>query len=185
MEGKKTSDALRLVLEDSNSDGATPPPLSSTHKVWFPKSIAKLIKYYLLPFVWLDNLAERVAKKIINPPFKRVGACKKRGNCCHHILLPHIKGVPGKFVYWWYTQVHGFFPRFKEPKWYQGKRVHVMGCRYLQKDGSCGQYRLRPIVCRKWPFIERFARPELLRGCGFSYKSTYEESLEEAKKPCS
>ncbi len=179
MEGKKTSDALRIILEDSIMEGSLPPPSHIKHRVWFPRWMGKMLKYYLLPFAWLDIGAERVAKKIIKPPFKRTGACKKRGTCCHHILLPHIKGVPGKLVYWWYTQVHGFFPRFKEPKWYRGKRIHVMGCSYLKKDGSCGQYRLRPVVCRKWPFIERFAHPEVLRGCGFSYKSTYDESVKQ------
>ena len=178
MKGKKTSDALRIILEDNAMENAGQPSSRVKHKVWVPRWISKAIKYYLLPFAWLDINTEKVAKKIIKPPFKQVGACKKRGKCCHHILLPHVKGISGRLIYWWYTQIHGFFPRFQETKWYKGKKVHVMGCSYLKKDGSCGQYRLRPILCRKWPFIERFAYPEILRGCGFSSEPSCEEGLD-------
>ncbi|PCI75495.1 hypothetical protein COB21_05615 [Candidatus Aerophobetes bacterium] len=178
MEGQKTSDALRILLDDNVMEGAVEPQLVAKHRVWVPRWLSKLIKYYLLPFAWLDIFSEKIAKKIIKPPFKQVGSCKKRGKCCHYILLPHRKGFAGRLAYWWYTQIHGFFPRFSDAKWYRGKKIHVMGCSFLKKDGSCGQYSTRPILCRKWPFIERFAHPEILRGCGFSSSPSVEEGMD-------
>ena len=53
---------------------------------------------------------------------------------------------------------------------YEEKEVYVMGCRYLQKNKRCKHYFLRPMVCRKWPIIEYFGYPKVLKGCGFSYK---------------
>lgn len=82
-------------------------------------------------------------------------------------MIPESKGLIGKLNYFWQTQVQGFYPRFAELHEYEGKKVHVMGCRYLQKDGRCGQYHLRPMVCRKWPIIEHFGSPRVLKGCGF------------------
>lgn len=165
---EEISPALRLLLEDDMEGPAPQPSPTVKHRVWFTRWLATSIKYYLLPFALLELWTEKVAKKIVKPPYKRVGACKKRGACCHYIMLPSRKGVLGRLAYWWYTQIHGFYPRFSEEKWYYGKKVRVMGCSYLKKDGSCGQYKTRPILCRKWPFIERFAHPEVLRGCGFS-----------------
>ena len=55
------------------------------------------------------------------------------------------------------------------------------------KDGSCGQYRLRPQVCRQWPVIEHFGQPKILKGCGFSSSPPYlpedlEDVFEEKKE---
>jgi Fe-S-cluster containining protein len=73
----------------------------------------------------------------------------------------------GKLYFFFNTQINGFYLRYKEPYEFDGDRVLVMGCRYLNKDGSCQHYHLRPTVCRKWPIIEHFGRPRILKGCGF------------------
>ncbi len=51
---------------------------------------------------------------LIRPPFKKVGHCLKRGNCCHYVLVPEAKGFLGKLFYFWNTQILGFYRRKPE-----------------------------------------------------------------------
>lgn len=125
------------------------------------------LRSILLPFVLLDLAMQRVARWIIRPPYKQAGKCLKRGNCCYYIMMRKPRGILGTLFHLWNTEVNGFYLRSQEVYEYEGKRVQVMGCRYLQKDGSCKHYRLRPMVCRKWPVIEHFGHPRMLKGCGF------------------
>lgn len=147
-----------------------PNPSFGILKQWVPSWIRWPIRVLILPFVWLDLFSQKIAKKIITPPHQQIGSCKKRGNCCHFILLPEPKGVLGRLFFFWYTQINGFFPRSRRPIDHQGHKMMVMGCRYLQDDGSCKHHRLRPTLCREWPLIEYFGPPRVLKGCGYSWK---------------
>jgi hypothetical protein len=159
---------LDVILAAAEGAEEPPPePEGGIPRQWLPGWIRWPIRVWVLPFILLDLGAQRIARLLVPPPLKREGECLKRGNCCYTILVPEAKGILGRLFYVWNTQVLGFYRR--QPGVYesQGKRVHVMGCRYLKKDGSCGHYRLRPAVCRKWPVIEYFGYPRILRGCGF------------------
>lgn len=142
-------------------------PEGGIPKQWLPGFIRWPLRVLFYPFVVLDEWAQKVAKKLVKPPFERAGACKKRGNCCHYILIKQSWGFLGYLDLFWNTQVNGFFLRSKKTHEFEGKKVYVLGCRYLKKDGSCGHYRLRPSLCRSWPRIEVFERPQMLKGCGF------------------
>ncbi len=159
---------LEQLLENAG-DATTQPPLpeEGIPKQWLPGWIRIPIRLIILPFVLMDIAMQKCAKKIVKPPFVQKGGCKKRGNCCHYIMIEEGKGLFGWVYHVWNTQINGFYPRHKKLHIYEGKRVHVMGCRYLRKDGSCGNYTLRPLVCRKWPVIEHFGHPRILKGCGF------------------
>lgn len=157
---------LQQILEHAGDDGDKPQPCPIP-KQWLPGFIRWPIRYLLLPFVWLDIFAQSVAKKIIKPPYKKVGECKKRGNCCHYILIKKSKGISSKLDLFWHTQMNGFYRRDNTTHEYNGMRVYVMGCRYLKEDGKCGAYALRPMICRSWPRIEYFGHPQILKGCGF------------------
>lgn len=160
-------EADELVQLAGEATEQPPEPPGGIPKQWLPGFIRWPIRAILTPLVLMDTFAQSVARKIIRPPFKQVGNCYQRGNCCFYVLLPEPKGILGRFFYWWYTQVHGFYARRKTPIEVEGKPMMVMGCRYLQKDGRCGHYRLRPAVCREWPVIEHFGLPKRLKGCGF------------------
>jgi Fe-S-cluster containining protein len=82
-------------------------------------------------------------------------------------MIRRPKGLFGWFFKFWNTQINGFYLHSDEIYEYENHKVMVMGCRYLQKNGSCGNYLLRPMVCRKWPIIEHFGYPRMLKGCGF------------------
>ncbi len=156
-------------IVDKAGDAITAPeiPKKGIPRQWLPKFIRTPIRYCILPFIFLDLTMQKLARKIVRPPFVQMGSCKQRGNCCHYIMIEEGKGWLGKLYYFWNTQIHGFYPRSDKLHIYDGKSVHVMGCRYLKIDGSCGNYRLRPMVCRKWPVIEHFGHPRILKGCGF------------------
>lgn len=161
--------SLEDLLEKAGTATSLPPdPPGGIPRQRLPNWIRWPLRLIFLPFILLDLTAQRVARLLIRPPFKQEGSCLKRGNCCHYILLPKPKGGLGWLFYFWSTQVLGFYPRSRQPYESEGKEVLVMGCRYLQPNGSCRHYHLRPTVCRKWPMIEYFGLPRLLKGCGFT-----------------
>ncbi len=174
------SEILDDLLE-SAADATEQPrsPKGGIPRQFLPKILRNALRCFVLPFVLVDYGMQRVAKWIIRPPYKRVGACKRRGNCCHYILIAKSRTLMGRLFHFWYTQVNGFYPRMKEASIYEGKEMYVMGCRHLKKDGSCGSYRLRPMICRQWPVIEHFGVPKVLKGCGFEVKER------QKKKPAS
>lgn len=162
-----------LLIEAGEATHAPSPPLGGIPRRWIPSWIRLPIKYFILPFVLTDHLMQKIAKKILKPPFKQEGSCKRRGNCCHYVLIGYSKSLIGRLFYFWYTQFQGFYPRYPDPQSYEGKKMYVMGCRYLKKDGGCGQYRLRPLICRLWPVIEHFGYPSILKGCGYRSNPPY------------
>ena len=143
------------------------PPPAAPPRQWLPSFIRWPLRILFHPFVLLDDWSQKIARKIVKPPFKQIGKCKKRGNCCHYILMKKSWGPLTNLDLFWNTQVNGFFLREKKTFMHQGKEVYVLGCRYLKQDGSCGHYRLRPSICRNWPKIEIFGTPQMLKGCGF------------------
>ena len=151
---------------DTAGDDNHKPKEQVVPAMWLSPLIRWPIRILSLPFVCLDSLSQKIAKWIIRPPFKQVGSCKKRGNCCHYIMVAKISG-PLRFLdQFWHTQINGFYLRSKETVVYENKKMHVMGCRYL-KNNRCSIYWARPLVCRNWPRIEAFGKPQSLKGCGF------------------
>lgn len=156
-----------VIFQAGDADGPPPPPDGGIPKQKLPSWVRWPVRVFFLPFVLLDVAMQRFAKWLIRPPFKQVGGCKKRGNCCHYIMIRKPKGILGFVFRIWNTEFNGFYLRSQEAFEYENHKVMVMGCRYLQKDGSCKHYTLRPMVCRKWPVIEHFGVPRILKGCGF------------------
>jgi hypothetical protein len=159
-----------LLATAGDAEEIPPEPPGGIPRQWVPGFIRWPVRLLFLPFIILDLTAQRIARLLIRPPFKTQGHCLKRGNCCHYILVPPAKGPLGKLFYFWNTQFLGFYRRMPEVYQSEGKQIYVMGCRYLTKKGTCGHYFLRPTVCRKWPLIEYFGYPRILKGCG--YKAT-------------
>lgn len=157
-----------LILKAGEDTHEPFPSPSGIPKQKLPGWIRWPIRVCFLPFILLDVTMQKFARRLIPPPYKQEGKCKRRGNCCYYIMIREPKGIFGRLLYLWNTEINGFYPRRAKPCEYEGNRVMVMGCRYLQKDGSCSHYHLRPIVCRKWPVIEHFGHPKILKGCGFN-----------------
>jgi len=174
------SPLLDDILEVAGESKTQPPlPDEGIPKQWVPRWISFSLKCFILPYILLDGWMQWLARLIIRPPFKRKGQCKKRGNCCYYILIRHSTSFFGRLFTFWQTQINGFYVRYKTPQTYEGKKIHVMGCRYLKKDGSCSQYRLRPGICRSWPEVERFGVPKILKGCGYQSHPPYPQPASE------
>ena len=156
-----------LLLQAGEDDSVPVEPPGGIPKQFIPNWIRWPLRVIFLPLVLLDLWAQRIARLLIRPPFKQVGTCKKRGACCHYILIPAPKGIFGKLYYLWNTEILGFYRRDNGIYESEGHKVYVMGCRYLRKNGSCAHYFFRPPVCRNWPLIEHFGHPQIIKGCGF------------------
>lgn len=151
------------------------PPEGGIPKQFVPRWLAKIVQCICLPYVLLDLQAQKIARWFIKPPLVKAGQCKKRGNCCYYVRMQHSKLLNPLQIFW-ATQINGFYFRSKKTQIGEnGKRYYVMGCRHLKKDGSCGNYKLRPQICRNWPLIEYFGHPRLLKGCGFHAKPRDEQ----------
>jgi Fe-S-cluster containining protein len=159
-----------LLDKAGSSTKAPPPPKQGIPKQRVPSWIRWPLKVLFLPFILLDSSVQKLAKKIIRPPYEKAGACLKRGNCCHYLLMEKPRGVLGAIHYFWNTEINGFYLRDEEPVEAEGKQMVVLGCRYLNKDNTCQQYAFRPKICRDWPLIEHFGRPQMLKGCGYQVK---------------
>lgn len=160
---------LTELIEKAGEDGHAPEePEGGIPRQWLPGFIRWPIRALILPFLVLDLVMQKLASKIVRPPFRQVGACKRRGNCCHYILLKEPKGVFGKIDLFWNTQVNGFYLRSRKTHECDGEQMVLLGCRYLKKNGACGHYTFRPTICRQWPMIEHFGAPRMLKGCGFT-----------------
>lgn len=159
----------KAILRAGTESSPPPDPEGGIPRQSLPYLLQQFLRLLFLPFVWLDVAMQKVAGLLIPSPYKQEGVCKRRGNCCHYILIRKPKGVIGYVFQWWNTQVNGFYLRSQEVFEYEKHNVMVMGCRHLKKNGSCGSYHLRPMICRKWPVIEAFGVPQILKGCGFTY----------------
>ncbi len=159
-------------LEDSNTPK---PPKKEAPFQRVPGWIRWPVRVMILPPVLLDYWMYKLLYLVVLPPYKLEGKCKQRGNCCHFIHMDwSTKG--GIYPYLnmirkiWNTEFLGFY--FRDFALIENKkdRIKVMSCRYLKKDGSCGHYFLRPLVCRLWPRMNYFHKPGLIKGCGFEIK---------------
>src|ERR1700722_14649540 len=77
-----------LLLTAGEEENAPPEPIEGIPRQRLPCWIRWPLRVFFLPFILLDLWAQRLARLIIRPPFKQTGTCKKRGNCCHYILIP-------------------------------------------------------------------------------------------------
>jgi hypothetical protein len=172
-----------LIAHAGEADGPPPEPKEGIPIQRTPGWIRWPIRILFLPLMLLDLSMQKCARKLVQPPYRQTGGCLKRGNCCHYILIPKCKGLLNWLNIFWNTEINGFYFRDRDIYESDGKPMFVMGCRYLKKDGRCGHYHLRPAVCRKWPMIEYFGYPRLLKGCGFKPVLRHTEKRASSKSP--
>ncbi len=87
------SEGLDEILALAEEAQEVPPePAGGIPRQWLPGFIRWPLRVILLPFIFIDLAAQRVARMLIRPPYIKEGKCLKRGNCCHYILVPEAKG---------------------------------------------------------------------------------------------
>ncbi len=153
-------DSLRILP----SEKVLPP------KQKLPSSIRWTLRIMAYPFMMLDLQACRIVRFFYKSRYVVEGKCLKRGSCCRFIHMGWPKGEKltlfHRLYVYWQTEVLGFY--FRDFDLMEGDSLtRVMSCRYLQRDGKCAHYRLRPLICRDWPKRPYLKRPVLLKGCGY------------------
>ena len=157
-----------LKVLDNPGDARPRLPLEGIPQQKLPHPIRLTVQWLLFPFVHLDVIVQAVFRFFVRPPHKREGACKMRGRCCRYLVQEKSFGKSiFPFFRWWLFEINGFYERDFEVDNDGGDPIVVYSCRHLQKNGQCGNYRLRPTICRTWPRSSYFGPSTLVKGCGF------------------
>lgn len=119
----------------------------------------------------LDGILMSLTSRFLPREYKLIGSCQKRGICCQNIaifLSPTFWRFPliKKLAIAWYEFVYCFQLKSEKEDW----GVVIFYCKYLKTNGQCGIYNKRPMICQQYPAPRYFGRPEILPGCGYSFK---------------
>ena len=156
------------IIEEGPKDKRVAPPVGGIPPQKLPAWLRLCLQCFFYPFMRLDLMAQGVLRLIIPPPYKRTGQCKMTGKCCRYLGQEKSRGFDWPFFRWWAFEVNGFYERSFEVDGPDETQMRVYSCRHLTAEGRCGNYALRPTVCRTWPRIDYFGQPSLMKGCGFS-----------------
>jgi Fe-S-cluster containining protein len=127
-----------------------------------------MLRKFMMMFVLADNYITNLAGAFFRKQWKLEGKCRKCGKCCKEIHMkvePHLIGnrFTRELVIRWISWLFNFYLiRIDYDRDYL-----VFSCRSINPDGTCGDYRWRPSVCRNYPLVDYFDEPALLEGCGF------------------
>ena len=152
--------------------GAHPDPVP---RGFILRAVRRILREWMYVFVLILDLGRRFGTRLLQTEYKLSGACDRRGACCHHVLLewsPLFDRFPflGRLVLWKYTRLYSFFDRGYTWEIQPGLMARVLGCHALKDDGSCGEYRTRPLICRAFPELPLTGKPLLLNGCGYRFE---------------
>ncbi len=132
----------------------------------------KYLKRLIIQFILLDNVLTNLPKKLLfRTRWRLEGKCRQCGNCCKGIYLKIDPKQLGselftKLAIAWITWLFDFILLEID---YENHYL-VFTCKHLQASGKCGNYFWRTSICRNYPLVDYFKKPEFLPGCGFSTK---------------
>lgn len=137
--------------------------------------LRRLLRESVWFLVAVMNLGRRFGTVLLRTEYRLAGQCKRRGACCHHILLewsPMFDRYPwmSRLILWKYTRLYSFYDRGYSWEVEDGIVARVLGCHALLEDGRCGEYRTRPLICRAFPELPLTGKPMLLKGCGYAFE---------------
>ncbi|MBI2378576.1 MAG: hypothetical protein HYV07_31545 [Deltaproteobacteria bacterium] len=138
------------------------------------RAFRRLVREVLWVFVEVLDLGRRFGAWLLRSEYVRAGACQKRGVCCEHILLEWTDAFDrypwlARLFMWKMTRIYSFFDRGYSWEVEDGLVARVLGCHALREDGSCGEYRTRPSICRAYPEVPLIGKSLLHKGCGFKF----------------
>ncbi|MBT5855515.1 hypothetical protein HOH87_02650 [bacterium] len=115
----------------------------------------------------IDGLFSYFSFKLFPKTYVIEGACQKRGICCQNIA---ICLSPSFWKHSWLKRLaqryYTFVYNFQHIEDLEEHKVIKFKCNYL-KEGKCSIYRRRPFICRQYPALQYFQKPEILPGCGY------------------
>lgn len=138
------------------------------------RALRALARWSVVPVIWLLESGHRFGRILLRTEYVVKGGCKKRGACCQHILMewsPWLDRFPllGRLALWKLTRFYSFYDKGYTWEVEGGLLVRVLGCHALRPDGTCGEYRTRPLFCRTYPELPLTGAPMVLKGCGYGF----------------
>ncbi|MDD3594588.1 MAG: YkgJ family cysteine cluster protein [Candidatus Gastranaerophilales bacterium] len=127
-----------------------------------------LIKY--LKVLYYEFLSNFVIQKV---RYKVTGECKKCGKCCNYM---YSKDTYTEKEFKIMQFLYPAYKRFEVRGWDEDGNI-IIGCKLVNKDGTCSVYNKRLRMCRRYPEKIIYFRGELHEGCG--YKIEPEKSFED------
>ncbi|MFA4857921.1 MAG: YkgJ family cysteine cluster protein [Candidatus Margulisiibacteriota bacterium] len=128
----------------------------------------KYLKRFFMLFVLLDNLLTNLLRTLFRSRWRKIGKCKKCGQCCRQIYLtmtPRQIASPlfTNLAIHWISWLFDFVLLKVDTE----NHALVFTCKHISLDGKCGNYFWRPNVCRNYPLVDYFKEPVFLPGCGY------------------
>jgi len=139
------------------------------------RSLRRLARELVWIVVLVMDAGRRFGTVLLRTEYVLDAGCEQRGACCHHVLLEWNNlfdrfPILGRFALWKLTRLYSFYDRGYTWEVEDGLMARVLGCHALRADGTCGEYRLRPLICRAFPELPLTGKPQLLKGCGYRFK---------------
>lgn len=131
------------------------------------KSIYMIVRYLII----LDYYFEKaLTRYIFKTRYKRVGSCKKCGQCCEVVgvkVNDYIVrySILAKLIIVFYEKVNNF--SFEE--YHQKENYLLFSCNNFNKEErKCNIYSRRPGLCRNYPYVRYFDEPVFMTDCNYS-----------------
>jgi Fe-S-cluster containining protein len=130
-----------------------------------------MLRKLVMSFIILDNHITNLVKRPFRTKWKLSGKCNKCGICCQEIMLDiHPNLLKSRFttdiIVRWLSWAFNFYLKDIDEKKYK----LIFGCKTLRKNGTCGDYKWRPNICRNYPIVDFFDEPSLFKTCGYKAK---------------
>ena len=130
-----------------------------------------MIRRLVLCFVMADNFIFNLVKKPFKTKWILEGKCRKCGRCCRDIGMkidPRLlqSSLITDIIVRWISWLFNFELKHIE---YDSLLI-VFTCKKSTPEGTCGDYKWRPNICRNYPIVDYFDKPGLFDTCGYSAK---------------
>ncbi|MFC1595780.1 YkgJ family cysteine cluster protein [Candidatus Margulisiibacteriota bacterium] len=132
--------------------------------------MVKALYFVIRWLIIISNSHARFMDKLLfKTRYKLCGSCVQCGKCCEvlGILDTELKKrnkYLTKLVIAFYENVYNLkLLGFNEPE-----SILLFTCKKLnRKEGKCGDYFNRPALCRNYPFVRYFEKPDIFPQCGY------------------
>ncbi|MBU4484039.1 YkgJ family cysteine cluster protein [bacterium] len=99
----------------------------------------------------------------------RKGSCSNCGRCCYNLAIQiPATWVSFGFIIKFLQKWHYIAYNFKPLGVYEGWLVYK--CAYLNDKNFCSIYPFRHRICRQFPYLKLYGRPNVHRNCGFYFE---------------
>lgn len=152
------------------------------------KTAGYIARFIYLVFGLFFQYMEAAANWLIGynkkTEYIKKGGCRRCGRCCqvlavqYPIFFNRLKGLLKLTIKWQEFRYCFTYLNMED-------NYLLYKCNLVGPDGLCGQYWLRPRLCREYPKMGLYGRPHTHRSCGYYFirrdgRPTFDEALHRA-----